>query len=71
MDTMLRVRTGLDTDKAAMKGQRTWAWPPVAKGGRFVLFIDDLNRDKYSHDTCEVIIAVGNDGALSCCSNCE
>lgn len=36
-----------------------------------MLFIDDLNRDKYSHDTCEVIIAVGNDGALSRCSNCE
>ena len=24
---MLRVRTGLDTDKADIKAQRTWVWP--------------------------------------------
>ena len=28
-----------------------------------MLFIDHLNRDEYSQDTCGVIIALGNDGA--------
>jgi hypothetical protein len=71
MDTMLRVRTALDTDKPAMKAQRERHWPPVVQGNRFVLFIDDLNLDEFSQNTCEVIIAVGKDGELSCCSDCK
>ena len=54
-----------DSDKPARKAAAR-SWPPVDPGNHFVLFVEDLNLERYSTSTVEIPIAVNDDGALVC-----
>ena len=45
-------------------------WPPVERGGKFVLFVDVDHDKEHAQNTVEIVTAVGEAGELRCCSAC-
>ena len=67
---MMNVRA-LDEDASSQEKQKyKKAWPPVAPGNQFVMFIDDLNQDEYTSERCDVRMEVTTDPKGHCVLRC-